>query len=139
MTRERERDPWTYDDFACGSAIDTVEVTIDARRVGLWNRIYGKASGEVGEGDPLPEGLVVAAMMEGFIKAIHPRPPGNIHAGQTLSFTGTRVNPGAHLSVAFTCEAKDIRRERRWVTFGVCVREGEQLIAEGEINSIWAK
>lgn len=139
MSSDHEPDPWSYADFEPGAGIGTVEVTIDERRLGLWNRIYAEAGGDAGDDDAVPEGLVVTAMMEGFIKAIHPRPPGNVHAGQTLSFAGAPVCPGAHLSVSFTCEAKEIRREHRWVTFGVRILHGDRLVAEGEIRSIWAK
>lgn len=139
MRPDHEPDPWTYADFEPGAGIGTVEVTIDERRLGLWNRIYADAGGDARGDDAVPEGLVVAAMMEGFINVIHPRPPGNVHAGQTLSFTGARVRPGARLSVSFTCEAKEIRRERRRVTFGVRILDGNRLVAHGEIRSIWAK
>ncbi|HUF88214.1 MAG TPA: hypothetical protein VMM59_12590 [Thermohalobaculum sp.] len=133
-------DPWTYDDFEVGAGIGTVEVALDERRLGLWRRIYAGPGAEAGAGDAaVPQGVVVAAMMEGFIKVIDPRPPGNIHAGQTLDFSGVPVRPGARLSIVFTCMAREIRRERRWVTFGVRVLDGETPVARGEIVSIWAK
>lgn len=131
--------PWTYDDFRPSAEIGSAEVVIDAQRIGLWNRIYAPAGGAAPADGPVPPGLVVAAMMEGFIRAIQPRPPGNIHAGQTLAFAGAEVRAGARLTVTFTCKAREIRRERRWVTFGVSIRDGGRLVAEGEIAAIWAK
>jgi len=132
--------PWTFDDFEVGADLATVPVALDAGRIASWNRIYAGAGGQIDpSAESVPHGLVVAAMMEGYIAAIQPRPPGNIHAGQTLAFTGARVKPGARLDIAFSCKAKEIRRERRWLTFGVCIRDGDRVVAEGEIASIWAK
>lgn len=126
---------WTFDDFEPGAALGTVEVAVDARRQELWTQIYG--TGGSGQGE-VPPGLLVAAMMEAYLKVIERRPPGNVHAGQTLAFTGHRVAPGARLSFAFSCKDKVLKRERRWVTFAVRAHDGEHLALSGEISSIWA-
>lgn len=126
---------WTFDDFEIGAALDTVEIVIDAHRMDLWTRIYGR---EDDARESLPPGLLVAAMMEGYVKGIQPRPPGNVHAGQTLAFTAHRVRSGARLSLAFSCLGKELKRERRWITFGVRVHDGPHLAMAGEILSIWA-
>lgn len=141
MSEPKERtDVWTYDDFTAGGALGTVEVMLDARRLDLWNRVYAGVGGAVAPGDDaVPHGLVVAAMMEGFIEVIQPRPPGNIHAGQKLGFTGRPIRPGTRLSLVFTCLAKEIKRERRWLTFGVRILDGRRPTASGEISAIWAK
>lgn len=131
---------WTFADFEVGADLGSVTIPLDDRRIDRWNRIYGGVGGAVDPGDAaVPRGLIIAAMMEGYIGAIQPRPPGNIHAGQTLTFTDAPVRPGAQLGFGFTCKAKEIRRERRWLTIGVQICEDDRLVAEGEISSIWAK
>lgn len=139
MTDERT-DAWTYDDFAVGADLGRVEVTLDERRRALWNRIYGALGDAAGAADDsVPEGLFVAAMMEGFVDVIQPRPPGNVHAGQKIVFAGTPIRPGGRLSLAFTCVAKEIKRGRRWLTFEVAILEGPRAVARGEITTIWAR
>lgn len=123
---------WTFDDFAVGADLGTVEVTLDNRRLDLWRQIYGE------DGAGVPPGLLVALMMEGYIKAIQPRPPGNIHAGQTLAFTSHQVRPGARIALTFSCLAKALVRERRRITFGVRAVDGGALVMSGEIQSLWA-
>lgn len=129
--------PWTFDDFEVGADLGTVRIIVDDRRLSLWKRIYGRESLR-DTMDAVPQGLLVAAMMEGYIKAIQPRPPGNVHAGQQITFSSHRVAPGASLTLAFTCLDKQLKRERRWVTFGVRVTDGDRLAMSGEISSIWA-
>lgn len=131
--------PWTHADFQPGAALGAIAVALDARRLALWNSIYGEIGGAAGPDGPVPHGLIVAAMMEGYIGAIQPRPPGNIHAGQRLAFTGHAVRPEARLAIAFTCKGKEIRRGRRWLALGVTIHDGDALVADGEIVSIWAR
>lgn len=129
--------PWTFDDFEIGAELGTLHIVVDDRRLSLWKRIYGEESLR-DTTDTVPQGLLVAAMMEGYIKAIQPRPPGNIHAGQQITFASHQVAFGASLTLAFTCLGKEFKRERRWVTFGVRVMDGDRLAMSGEISSIWA-
>jgi len=132
--------PWIFDDFEVGTDLASLTVVLDEGRIANWNRIYGEAGGRIEPSDEaVLRGLIVAAMMEGYIGAVQPRPPGNIHAGQRLAFSGAPVRPGARLVLAYSCRAKEIRRERRWLTFGVRILDGERLVAEGEISSIWAQ
>ena len=123
---------WKFDDFEVGADLGTVEVTLDAHRLELWRQIYGE------DGAAVPPGLLVAAMMEGYIKAIQPRPPGNIHAGQTLAFTSHAVKPGARIALTISCLAKALVRERRRITCAVRAFDDGALVMSGEIQSIWA-
>lgn len=129
-----ERDVWSFEDFIVGETVGEASVVLDRRRAALWSRLFGESKAE----DSVPAGLVVAAMMEAYIRAIQPRPPGNIHAGQTLAFTGHRPRSGATLRFAFACRDKALKRERRWVWFGVEAHEGDALAATGTLTSIWA-
>lgn len=125
---------WAFDDFRPGSVLGRLSIALDAQRVAHWTAIYGVPATL----ERLPSGLLVAAMMEAYLRAIQPRPPGNIHASQTLRFAGV-AKSGDELQAEVACIAKELRRERRWVTFGVTLRNGSKTVLGGEIRTIWAK
>ena len=131
-------DVWTFDDFAEGAAIGSVEVTLDERRLALWHRVYALA-GATPPPNEVPYSLLVAAMMECYLKVIPSRPPGNVHARQTLSFPDQPVAPGTRLRFDFACRAKELKRERRWVTLGVRAYDRDRAVLNGEIVTIWAQ
>lgn len=82
-------DVWTFDDFSPGALLGETSIVIDAERVAAWRDIYGEDGGEGGAGDAtgrVPRGLLVAGMMEAYLTAVQPRPPGNVHASQKLRF-----------------------------------------------------
>jgi acyl dehydratase len=134
MTSTSPADVWTFDDFEPGAELGRVSVALDDARIANWSAIYGTPVAP----DRVPAGMLVAAMMEAYLKAFQPRPPGNIHAGQTLAF-GASARPGDRLEAQVTCRDKLFRKERRWVTFGVTLRNGAQDVLSGEIRTIWAK
>ena len=127
--------PWTLDDFPVGEPLAEVAVALSEERAGQWTRLYG--GDPLKAGDPAPRGLAVAAMMEAYIRAIQPRPPGNVHASQTLRFA-TRPKVGATLTARFACVKKEVKKERRWLTLGVEMFDGDKKVLSGEIISIWA-
>lgn len=127
--------PWTHADFAPGETLGEVAVTLDDARLDQWASIYGTRPAP---GAPVPRGLLVAAMMEGYTKAIQPRPPGNVHAGQTLLFAGPVPAPGATLSLRLSCRDKEVRKGRNWVTFAAELSGPDGPVMTGEIRSIWA-
>jgi hypothetical protein len=126
---------WIFDDFVEGGQIGSVEIALDERKLALWHGIYSADS----ESNRVPQGLLTAAMMEAYLKVIPKRPPGNVHAGQKLAFAGRPVAVGATLRFDFSCLAKAIRKERRWVTLGVHASSAGQLVLEGEITTVWAR
>lgn len=125
---------WVFADFVPGRQLGMIPVTVDTSRLSLWQQIYGPMA----PGSGVSASVLVAVMMEAYLKLIQPRPPGNIHAGQKLFFTGAQVGVGAELRVSIDCLAKILRKERRWVTFGAAIHEGELLLMRGEISTIWA-
>lgn len=124
---------WVFDSFIPGEAVGRHAISLDEARLADWQSIYG-----AGAGGHVPSGMLVAAMMEAYLKAFSPRPPGNIHAAQTLDF-GDPVHPGDRLEAEVTCIRKELRKARRWVTFGVVLRKGDREVLAGEIRTIWAK
>ena len=124
---------WTFERFTPGSPTGTASVTLDAGRRAGWTSLFGEP-----RGDGMPQGLFVAAMMEAYIEAMQPRPKGNVHAGQSLTFTGAEVPADATLDFAFTCAAKEMKRERRWVWFDFEATCAGQAVMDGRITALWA-
>jgi acyl dehydratase len=134
MTDTSPAHVWAFDDFRPGVELGRLSITLNDARLANWSEIYG-APATVGRA---PSGMLVAAMMEAYLKAFQPRPPGNIHASQKLSF-GKSTNLGDRLDAEVTCLWKEIRKGRRWVAFGVVLRSGDSDVLSGEIRTIWAK
>ena len=108
---------------------------LSQHRGALWQDVYGPREANPEEASL---GLLVAIMMDGYVKAIQPRPPGNIHAMQSLNFSGFMPQYGDMLSLDFSIGSKELKRERRWVDFDVTVRAGDRVAMTGKIRSIWA-
>lgn len=125
---------WVFDDFRPGTALGCVDIPLDEARLANWAAIYGPLAAR----EHLPAGMLVAAMMEAYLTAVQPRPPGNIHASQKLAF-GKAARAGDRLVAEVSCISKEKRKERCWVTFGVVLRNGENDVLRGEIRTIWAK
>ena len=127
---------WTFADFEPGARLGTIGLALDDSRRALWDEIYGASVGRASKA--VPRGLYVALMMDAYVGIIQPRPPGNVHAAQTLSFPGAEAAWGDLLRFDFTVGGKEIKRERRWVTFEVTARTDTDVVMTGEIRSIWA-
>lgn len=124
--------PWTFARFAPGQSFGAVEVALDETRRADWARVYGAP------GARPPRGLIVAAMMEAYIRAIQPRPKGNVHAAQTLEFTGAAPGWGDRVEFAVSCAGKEEKKGRFWVDFGIEASVNGAPAMRGVIRSIWA-
>lgn len=125
---------WVFDDFSPGQLLGDLAITLDDTHFDNWTAIYGERA----PSERVPAGMLVAAMMEAYLNAIQPRPPGNIHASQKLVF-GRSARAGDKLDAQVSCLSKERRKERGWVTFGVVLRVAGQDVLTGEIRTIWAK
>lgn len=135
MTQEAmpKGDVWVYDDFAPDLALKTVSVTLDQGMLDLWEQIYGPVASE----DALPQGMLVSAMVQAFIASGQPRPAGNIHASQELTFTGIAPRLGDVLTVKASCVAKEIKKDRKWVTIRTIGEIDAQTVCHGDFLIIW--
>lgn len=124
---------WTYARFEPGYVFGTIKVYTGPDRRASWESIYGGTHNPI-----LPEGVLVAAMMEAYIKAIQPRPDGNVHAAQKLSFSGQTAEWGDVLQMTVSCAGKELKNDRRWVDFAVEGRGRGNILLQGQIRSIWA-
>lgn len=136
MTGEREAaQPWLFQDFEEGAILGEADLVLDEARLARWSRLFGL------EG-PLtiaPPGLLVALLMEGYVAAISPRPPGNVHAGQWLGFSGIGIGAGEALTVTMRCNGREMKNDRRRLRFGAQMRDTHgRIILEGEMRVIWA-
>lgn len=125
---------WVFDDFSPGQPLGHLAITLDDTRFDNWAAIYGERPAS----ERVPSGMLVAAMMEAYLNAIQPRPPGNIHASQKLVFHRPAC-AGDRLEAQVSCLSKERRKERGWVTFGVVLRADGHDVLNGEIRTIWAK
>lgn len=127
--------PWLFDDFEEGATLGAATLTLDEARLARWAGLFDKTASPA----TAPPGLLVALLMEGYMAAISPRPPGNVHAGQWLQFSGAAIGAGEALTVTMRCNGRELKNDRRRVRFGaqMCDRDG-RIVLEGEMRVIWA-
>jgi hypothetical protein len=82
--------PWTFADFEPGHSFGSIEIRLDSSRLALWSQVFVEKAGAA----KVSSSVLVAAMTEGYLKLLQPRPPRNIHASQVLTFTGRQGRPG---------------------------------------------
>lgn len=139
MTSEAVTEAWAYADFQPGHTFGEMSIVLDADRLAQWDAIYGGGGNLNDPARPVPRGLLVTCMMEAYLELIQPRPPGNIHAGQSLVFGTGHIQLGDTVTVTASCLDKTLRKGRGWVIFEVTVTRGDQTLLRGEIRSIWAR
>lgn len=133
MKPAAREEAWTWDALQPGYEFGETHFRIDAHRVGRWAEIYGGA-----EAGRVPPGLLVVEMMKAYLDLVHPRPPGNIHAGQRLHCLDMDVPADTAFTASVRCREKTQRKGRGWVTFDVTLRARERDVLHGEIVTIWA-
>ncbi|GGO62745.1 Acyl dehydratase [Roseovarius pacificus] len=139
MTIKAATDVWTFADFRPGQSFGEMSIILDASRLAKWEAIYGGGSEPVVPSRPLPRGMLVTCMMEAYLGLIQPRPPGNIHAGQSLDFGSGHVRLGDTVTMTATCRDKTERKGRGWVTFALTVTRGADTLLSGDVRSVWAR
>ena len=128
---------WTFDRFEAGALIGTSVLPVTGTDAERWTALFPRAGAP--QPDRLPAGLAVALMMRGYMTILSDRPPGNVHAGQTLVW-GEPIRPGGEVVVSLRCLTKELRNDRRWVTFEnrVTATTG-QLHLHGQMRMLWAQ
>lgn len=127
-------DVWAYDDFTPAQSLGETLVVLDEGRIELWELIFGP----VNRDRALPRGLIVSALVEGFIRSGQPRPKGNVHASQTLSFTEAVVRADDEIAVSTEVVEKELRKGRKWVTFRLTASVAGTLLCSADFVIIWA-
>ena len=139
MTVKAASDVWTFSDFRPGYHFGEMSITLGADRLSQWKAIYGSGPDGKDVAQAVPHGLLVTCMMEAYLGLIQPRPPGNIHAGQSLVFGPGRVRLGDTVTMTASCLDTAERKGRGWVTFEVIVSNGSETLLRGAIRTIWAR
>lgn len=129
------RAPMRFVDFTPGAELGEARVVLDHARFERWRALFPKAA----QAEQAPPGLLMALFMNGFADAFAPHPDGNIHAGQTLAFTGRSLRAGEGAVISVTCREKEEKRGRNWVRFSgrMCDDMGAEIMS-GEVVVIWA-
>ncbi len=123
-----------FDSLQPGSEIGRSEIRVDAELADAWFEIFPDGR----DADLLPAGMTMALVMRAYMAVVSPHPPGNIHARQRLRL-GSPLRRGDVVQTIVICRSKQMRRDRRWVTFAVESRsDGDILVCEGEMTVVWA-
>jgi hypothetical protein len=132
---DTRRAPMRFADFTPGAALGEARVVLDPDRFDRWRRLFPTAT----QAETAPPGLLMALFMNGFAEAFAPHPDGNIHAGQTLAFTGRALRAGEGAVISVVCREKEEKRGRNWVRFAgrMCDDTGGEIMS-GEVVVIWA-
>jgi len=126
--------PILYKDFVIGQEMGDCTLTYDETFVQGWQQIFGQTA--LIRTQAASVSLIL--MMRAFLTIVSPRPPGNIHARQTLSFSSLPVL-GDQLTVSAACLSKTMRKERRYVELGVkALNQRGQPVFAGVLTLIWA-
>ena len=125
----------TFDTFQPGAPLGESPFTFDAFALAQWTALYPGADTIA----PLmPPGMVSMIVMRAYMATITPRPPGNVHASQHIEMHRL-PNLGDTIRTTFTCESRELRKERRWVRLASASTDaGGNLLFTGRMTMIWA-
>lgn len=124
-----------WQDFQPGTKLGEVTQVFDASLARAWQDIFGREdAGTPAEG----ASIAVAMMMRGYLGAVQPRPPGNVHARQRFTLQAL-PEQGEAIHTEVTCLGKEMKRERRYVDLAVrgTGRAGRPIY-QGVLILIWA-
>jgi acyl dehydratase len=125
----------TYADFEPGRVMGSSDFTLGAAALDAWCRLFPADD----LGGAMPHGMAAVIAMRAYVEVVQPRPPGNVHAAQR--FEVVRLpRLGETLTTAVACVAKEIRRDRRRVTFGTETAGSDgRLAISGRMTVLWAR
>lgn len=131
-----------FEDLVPGRDLGTYALTYDETFAQGWQRMIAQKDGppaaSAGGRRAQAASVSLMLMMRAFLTVVSPRPPGNIHARQSLSFCGL-PSIGDHIAVTVNCLSKSLHKERRYVEFGVkAVNQGQESVFTGVLTLIWA-
>lgn len=128
---------WNFAAFEEGQDLGTSILSIDDSKSRLWAEVFDQPYDA--DRRQLSNSLLVSVMMEGYLRVAQPRPPGNIHAGQTLQLSGRGPRIEEALTVTTRVTKKEERKGRKWLTFESRIVSGGDTLLTGEILAIWAE
>jgi len=127
-----------FDDFEVGARYGSMKLELDRSLIDDWRLLFPQAPARTGE-TAIPLGYVSIIAMRAYMHAVSVRPPGNVHGEQT--FEVERLpDVGASVITDLSCIDKEIKRERRWVTFETRTRGVDgSLLFTGVMKIAWAR
>lgn len=126
-----------FDDFEPGVSLGQCTLAYDETLARQWRYIFGNSQPATGQQAEAASAAVIL-MMRAFLTVVSPRPPGNIHARQSLSFAAL-PKVGDDLLIRLECQGKEIKRDRRYVELIArgYAPDGSTLF-QGMLTLIWA-
>lgn len=118
-TGQREEEPernhlLTFDKLQAGSLIADGELIVDEESVKEWNKLFACPPA----GSRIPMGAVPLVLMKAYAGLVIPRPPGNVHVGQSCTLHEL-PEIGQPLRTSASCVSKERRGDRLIVRFDV--------------------
>jgi acyl dehydratase len=126
--------PLTFALLRHGRTFAPVRFTLDGTLTAPWSDLF---PGSAGAGGTVPRGCLLALFMRGYVEAVAPRPPGNIHANQKVRWHGT-ARYGDTVTVGLRCLGGELRRGRPWVRFGGALAGPGGPVLDSELEFVWA-
>lgn len=126
---------WTFDRFEAGRSFGTVRWTPDRDAFERWNALFRTCPDDQAA---LPAGMVSMVALRAYMTLLDQRPPGNIHAVQTMRIERLPAI-GTPLETELRCRSRELRNGRRWVIFDTSTRtlDGSPCF-EGSMTMLWA-
>jgi hypothetical protein len=130
--------PILYEDFVPGALMGERVEVYDAEQAKRWQSIFGDEPEEGANGAAEGASMAVIGMMRGYLNAVTPRPPGNVHARQNLKMRAIPT-PGESMRIVVRCSGKALRRERKYVELTVQGTGARgRTVFDGVLTLIWA-
>jgi hypothetical protein len=124
-----------FDVFQPGSCLGSISMSVDRIMLENWIRLYGPRS----ESNVLPLAFAPLLLMRAMLAIVSPRPPGNIHVGQTYSIH-RMPRIGDALTASVWCSEKELRRGRRIVKLQIRLVDPKETmpLVSGCSTMFWA-
>jgi hypothetical protein len=103
-----------FDELREGSLIACGELIVDEESVRGWNKLFDCNA----TGRRVPMGAVPLILMRAYSDLVAPRPPGNVHVGQSCTLHAL-PEIGQPLRTSVSCISKERRGDRLLVRFDV--------------------
>lgn len=104
----------TFDELREGSVFASGELVIDEESVNEWNKLFSCDP----NGRRVPMGAVPLVLIRAYSDLVCPRPPGNVHVGQSCTLHEL-PEIGQSIRTSASCLSKERRGERLIVRFDV--------------------
>lgn len=126
-----------FDDFEPGRLLGSHTLVYDEALAKNWRRIFQDTEGCT-YSQAEAASIATLLMMRAYLAVVSPRPPGNIHARQSMVFA-TLPTIGDELDITIECRAKEVKRGRRYVELLALGKASDgPPIFQGVLTLIWA-